>query len=61
MGAFLVPPDCPSSNLARLAVWVVPLNDSWGPASPRCAGAIRRKVELRPGTSDEAYLKLVDE
>lgn len=24
-------------------------------------GAIRRKVELRPGTSDEAYLKLVDD
>lgn len=31
------------------------------PGDEHAKGAIRRKVELRPGTSDEAYLKLVDE
>lgn len=31
------------------------------PGDEYAKGAIRRKVELRPGTSDEAYLKLVDD
>ncbi|KAL3224755.1 hypothetical protein MRX96_026345 [Rhipicephalus microplus] len=31
------------------------------PNDEHAKGAIRRKVELRPGTSDEAYLKLVDD
>ncbi|XP_077485620.1 histone deacetylase 11 isoform X1 [Amblyomma americanum] len=31
------------------------------PGDEYAKGAIRRRVELRPGTSDEAYLKLVDD